>query len=117
MDSIPNITLVKNLLSRLNRFAFQKYILQHFKLDYGNEHIHQFQPAPEQVFIRDLPDYVFGTDEEKHYGLFDAAYISHFFPIELASDPININLGEPSLINKIKIVFFISHLLIALCGL
>ncbi len=93
MDSI----LIKNILSRLNRYAFQSYVFDHFQMAYGKEFIHPFKQDPEQIFTRDL------IDPFKGHNL-DAVYITHYFPSDLANNPIDIRLDDPSLIRKIKMV-------------
>jgi hypothetical protein len=96
--------LAKAILSRFNKYAFEAFLVRSFQLWYGMEHFRPFEPSPDQVFIRDLEDYIYGTPEDKHYGLFDAAYVSHFFPAELLRDPKDAQVTDPLVVRNLELV-------------
>lgn len=98
--------ILRNLLSRLNRYAFESFIYEMFKTGYGADHFRPLEGLGEGIYSRDLEDYVLPPEEgeESHYGLFDAVYLIHFLPLEVFRRPNETDVNDPELKRRLESV-------------
>lgn len=86
--------LIKDILSRLSRQAFEAFVMALFR---NSKPYEPFDPLPdmgEGVYRRELID--------SYGGSIHAVYVMHYLPIEVFNHPEEMNIFEPAIVEKLK---------------
>ena len=88
----------------MGRTAFETFVPIYFKSFYGADHFRSLPELGSGVYERDLTDNLFPPDagQDGHYGLFEALYFVHLFPIELFKNPEKISIEDPDWVELFK---------------
>lgn len=87
---------LKNLLSRLNKHAFEVFVLSFFRDSRSQEPFEPFPEIGEGVFRAELLD--------SYGGSIHALYIVHFLPLEIFNRPKEVLIADPSIIGKLECI-------------
>ena len=85
---------LKNLLSRLNKHAFEVFVRSFFRDSRSQEPFEPFPEIGEGVFRAELLD--------SYGGSIHALYIVHFLPLEIFNRPKEVLIADPSIIGKLE---------------
>lgn len=103
-----DVTLLKNLLSRFSKYAFQSFVFKLMTSQYGKEAIKLKPKLGEGIFSRDVTDEIFAAElgskgvGESWRGTYHSLYITHFLPLELMKSPDQIDIADPLILNTLE---------------
>ena len=86
-------SLLKDLLYRFNKYAFQCFTLEMLRAGYGEACIMPRADFGEGIFLRDPWD---------DLGGYPGIYVTHYVPVELLKDPSTINVRDPEILQAME---------------
>jgi hypothetical protein len=91
-----NKDALSTILSRLNRSAFEKFVVELFALNDYYESCFPLPEAGEGVYHQEIRD--------SYGGSLHSVFLLHYSPLELLRQPISGVVGDPVLIQKLKAI-------------
>jgi hypothetical protein len=108
-------SLLKNLLSRFNKYAFQSFTLELLRAEYGSRGIIPVTRFGEGIYKRDVTDEILAAElggvpgservPRQGRGMYHGLYVCHFLPCELLKHPDHVDVADPLMLRTLERIY------------